>query len=336
MKRIGVQYMPEDYITSEQIRAIINSVVENPQLCGCEAFVVNRNSPKLRKMNMSNKIDDTFKSFRTYIKEMFFGILQEQYLSDEADYVDGRNLADDQNKFYIIKQSESYYPFSFLNTIEVSQDFEEENLTDSTALVFQFRKNEQVIWVYQQLWSVMVPNKKKNSIVARITKMENQTVFSKQEESLLTIANKIDMLIIGDYIITKNINLLQKYYGFQEYIFQTAQKTVDNIERTDLVENPEKLKEYISRGKTRYAKKMMRIESSRVFLLNKEQLLLKVNTIPRWQGKFEIDPETDKIRLKSYKEVEDLIDLFDERYTRSEVTDTEYDTDVKTIAQPIN
>lgn len=27
--------------------------------------------------------------------------------------------------------------------------------------------------------------------------------------------------------------------------------------------------------------------------------------------------------------------LFDERYTRSDVTDTEYDTDVKTVAQPM-
>ena len=38
--------------------------------------------------------------------------------------------------------------------------------------------------------------------------------------------------------------------------------------------------------------------------------------------------------FNTYGEVENLIDLFDERYTRSDVTDTEYDTDVKTIAQP--
>jgi len=40
--------------------------------------------------------------------------------------------------------------------------------------------------------------------------------------------------------------------------------------------------------------------------------------------------------LDSYTDVENIIDLFDERYTKSEITDTEYDTDVKSIAKPMS
>lgn len=79
---------------------------------------------------------------------------------------------------------------------------------------------------------------------------------------------------------------------------------------------------------------MMRIGSSKVLDLTQEQLMNKVNTLPRWQGKFSFNQDTHQIVLNTYKEVESLIDLFDERYTRSDVTDTEYDTDVKTVAQP--
>lgn len=79
---------------------------------------------------------------------------------------------------------------------------------------------------------------------------------------------------------------------------------------------------------------MMRIGTSRVFHLTKEQLYSKVNTLPRWQGKFRVNQDTKQIVLNNYGEVENLIDLFDERYTRSDVTDTEYDTEVKTIAEP--
>ena len=78
----------------------------------------------------------------------------------------------------------------------------------------------------------------------------------------------------------------------------------------------------------------MRINTSKVFNLTQEQLIDKVNTLPRWQGKFKFNQKTNQIVLNTYKEVESLIDLFDERYTRSEVTDTEYDTDVKKIAPP--
>lgn len=80
---------------------------------------------------------------------------------------------------------------------------------------------------------------------------------------------------------------------------------------------------------------MMRIGTSRVFNLTKEQLIEKINTLPRWHDKFSVNKNTNQIILNTYGEVESLIDLFDKRYTRSDVTDTEYDTDVKTVAQPM-
>lgn len=79
---------------------------------------------------------------------------------------------------------------------------------------------------------------------------------------------------------------------------------------------------------------MMRIGNSRVLSLSTEELLAKIKTVTRWKDKFNIDEATNQIVLKTYAEVEDFIDLFDERFTRSDITDTEYDTDVKTIAKP--
>lgn len=165
-----------------------------------------------------------------------------------------------------------------------------------------------------------MPNKKKTNHMARIMRFENQIIFEEQRDSLLTIAKKIDIIIMDDYMITGNIGLIQKSFGFQDYIYQTAQQTVRSIEKIDIVENTEKLTEYISRGNNQYAKKMMRIGSSKVFGLTKEQLIYTVNTLPRWKGKFNFNQDKKQIILKTYKEVEALIDLFDERYMRSEVT----------------
>ena len=128
--------------------------------------------------------------------------------------------------------------------------------------------------------------------------------------------------------------MLQKNFGFQDYIYQSATQAVTSIAEKGLVSNTDKLTEYISRGEPKYAKKMMRIGNSRVLALSAEELFTKINTVQRWKGKFHIDDTTNQIVLKNYGEVESLIDLFDERYTRSDITDTEYDTDVKTVAQP--
>ncbi len=327
--------MPEETLNEEQIRMKLNDFYDNIAQCGLEAFVVKKNAPKLKRMSLSEACNDQGKNFRTILKEMFVNILNEQYLSLDVEYADGRQVADNQHKNLIFEQGESFRPFSFLNDEAEKGEFVSEDLTEACGLAFQLRKGENTVWLYQHLWSIMVPNKKKTNLMARLMQFENQVVFSEQSESLLTIANKIDILIMGDALITSNVTLLQKYFGFQDYIYQSAQRAVQSIIQKSLVANNEKLMEYISRGKPKYAKKMMRIGTSKVLTLTQDQLIEKINTLTRWQGKFNVNQDTKQITLGTYSEVESLIDLFDERYTRSDVTDTEYDTDVKTVAKPV-
>ena len=321
-------------MNEEQIRARLEKYCHNSKQFGLEAFIVTNDSPKLKRMSLSEEENEHGKNFRTILKEMFLEILKERFLAQESKYVDGRQLADNQHKYLIFEQGDSFYPFKYLSSDEKIDEFKSEDLIDASGLIFRIRKGKEVLWMYQHLWSIMVPNKKKSSPMARLMQFENKVVFAEQRESLLTIAKKIDILIMDNYLITSNITLLQKYFGFQDYIYQSAQQTVQCIVHKNLVENIEKLTEYISRGRPQYAKKMMRIGSSRVFELTQEQLMLKITTLPRWQGKFNFNQNNNQIVLNTFREVENLIDLFDERFTRSDVTDTEYDTDVKTVAEP--
>lgn len=319
----------------EEVREILRDYYDNQEQCGFQAFVVSKVSPRLKRMSLSEEENEDGENFRKILKGMFLDMIYEQYLSEEIEYADGRQLADNQNKNLIFEQGENFMPFSFLSDENEKGDFIADDLTDVTGLIFNLRKGENTIWLYQHLWSIMVPNKKRTNLMARIMHFEDQLVFSEQKDTLLTIAKKVDIIIINEFLITKNVTLLEKNFGFQDYIYQSANQTVGSIAEKDLVENIEKLNKYIGRGKPKYAKKMMRIGSSRVLELTKEQLMDRINTLPRWKDKFNVNQETDQIVLNTYGEVETLIDLFDERYTRSDVTDTEYDTDVKTIALPM-
>lgn len=320
----------ENYIMST-----LKELCENIDLCGFEAYIVKKESPKLRRMSLDEQINENGDNFRTVLKNLFIDIIKERYLSEDVRYTDGHKLADNQNKYFYFEQGESFHPFKYLNDKKEIAEFEEDDLSSASGLAFEIRKGNKSLWIYQHLWGIMVPNKKKTNLMTRVMRFENKIVFSEQKESLLTIAHKIDIIIFDGYLITGNTTLLQKYFGFHDYIYQAAHQTVQSIASKDLVENIDKLSEYISRGKSRYAKKMMRIGTSRVFNLTKEQLIEKINTLPRWHDKFSVNKNTNQIILNTYGEVESLIDLFDERYTRSDVTDTEYDTDVKTVAQPM-
>lgn len=328
--------MSDNTLNQSKIKELLTDFYNNQNLCGFEVFAVMKAEPKLKKVSLSENINDEGNTFRDILKEMIFTVISDCFLPDEAEYVDGTRLADNQNKFLIINQSGSFTPFMFFNSSETDEVFDLVDLSNVSGVAFKLRKGEKTIWCYQHLWSIMIPNSKKNNFMARITKFENQTIFEEQKDSMLTIAKRVDVLVVDDYLITSNAKLLQNNFGFQEYIYQSAEKAVSNITAIKLVSNSEKLTEYISRGKTKYAKKMMRIGNSKVLLLSVDELLGKIRTVDRWKGKFNIDESTNRIVLNTYNEVENLIDLFDERYTRSDITDTEYDTDVKTIAQPIS
>lgn len=327
--------MSDISLTEDQIRTLLSSLCNDQGHCGFEAYVVMKNEPKLKIMSLSENTNHAGKTFRDVLKEMIFSVINDSFLSPEAGYIDGTRLVDDQHKFLIINQSGSFTPFSFLHSPDTGSAFSVEDLPNASGLIFKIRKGTDTIWCYQHLWSIMVPNKRKNNLMARINKFENQTVFAEQTDDLLTIAKKIDIVIIDGNLITSNTSLLQKSFGFQNYIYQSAEQVVGSITEKNLIANAEKLTEYISRGKANYAKKMMRIGTSKVLSLSAKDLLTKIKTVDRWKGKFHVDETTNQIILDTYTEVEYLIDLFDERFTRSDITDTEYDTDVKTVAQPV-
>lgn len=94
-----------------------------------------------------------------------------------------------------------------------------------------------------------------------------------------------------------------------------------------------KLQEYIQRPNKKYAKKMMQIHKFPVATMNRDWLIEKLQTVERWKNVFEIQGR--QVYLRNFSDVEHIIDLFTERYTKSEVTGQEYDTSVKNKAEPV-
>lgn len=327
--------MGDEILTSENIKEILQKAVQNKNECGFAAYIVAKTEPRLRKMILDEgKINSS--NYKHMVRDAILNVLSEKYLNDEVEFVSGENIADNQRKYYMIPQSEKYRPFDYLKLQGPDiPEFKFDQIDDAAGIIFWFRIEENEFWVYQHLWSIMVPNKKKMNLLSRLQKYENHDYFIEQKEPLITIACKADVLIMQGCIITSNIGLMQKSFGFRDFIVATADKSVERVRDKALVANPEKLGEYINRGKTnKYAKKMMRIANSKVLDLSKEKLMERVHTLERWKDKFE-ENQDGLIILNTFQQVEDLIDLLDERYTRSDVTNQEYDTEVKAVAKPV-
>lgn len=253
--------------------------------CGFEGFVVVKTNPKLRLFHMADKGNN---SFRQKIRAQMLEELRNKFLNEQVKYAPVSFVSDNQHKNYLIPQIKNKYePFGFIN--ETPKDYQDGDLAEATGLIFSYRNGNDTLWLYQHLWGISVPNKKRTKLIARLMNYENLVIFDEQTDDVLTIDKRIDVVILNGHIITENIKLMQSSFGFQTFIQESAKHTISRIEKNGIVSDVTKLHEYISRGKLRYAKKLMRITDSKVLMLQPSQLIQKVQTIDRWKGKFQIN-----------------------------------------------
>lgn len=301
-----------------------------------ETFILMKGDRKLKRFVLyegaPENRNNTEINFKKKLQNAIATVIKDKFGSATAEYDLVENIADNQNKFYIIPQTDEYKPFEALaSSSTTSESYCVAESEEAEGIFFRYEREGRVLWAFQYFWPNAIPNRKGT----RFHIIPHDDVFVELKKPILAVTKKVDLLVIDKQIITNDMGLLQAHYDFQHYVRATAAHIVSEITTLDLVSNMGKVMEYISRSKLTYAKKMLRLKNSKVLTKSNEELYVKITTLPRWRGKFEINEEDHTISLKNYGQVENLIDLLDERYTRSDVTDEEYDTSAKKWVEPV-
>ena len=304
---------------------------------GFEVFVTMKNEEAIKHFILESNPSAPQNSFKHKVQREICKAIKEKFFDEEYEYDDVQNIANENNKtFYVIPQNDEYKPFPVTMLPEKDYDaasnFSSAERDNVEGMFFCFTRGEKRLWAYQYLYQNAIPNRKGKGFNI----FQSGDVFVEQTAPMIYIAKRIDLLILNDKsIVSDNIGILEHHFGFDGFVRAQAQKVTTKISSIGIVANIEKVSDYITRPKPRYARKMMRIKDSKVLLRTKDQLLESITTLPRWKGKFAVDMESKQIILEKYKQVENLIDLLDERFTRSDVTGEEYDTGSKKWVAPI-
>lgn len=315
---------------SEKIRMVLSGI--DVDSCGFEAYAVINPDKVLKRLLFSEQGEHGGLNYE--IKRFLVDTIRDKFLRSDARYLPSSQIADETQAFYIIEQTDTYQPFSFFDS--VSDLFLETDINEINGFVFVYRYGDNEVYLYQRGNNTTVPNRKRMHVLTKLLAGDDSLILEQQREPLLTISKGIDAIIINKYIITDNLKMMERNFDFQDYINERAQKATNEIVNTGFFSNTNKLNEYLSRGEQskHYARKMMRVSGSPVFDMTSDELFQKITTVDRWKGVFKT-PVDGRIPLESYRDVENVIDLFDERYTISEITGQEYDTDVKRVASKI-
>lgn len=304
---------------------------------GFEVFVKMKEGEPIKHLILKSNQRLPQKSFKNKVQLEIHNTLVDKFFDEGYEYDKAQNIADEKkNVFYVIPQSDEYKPFQITMLSEDDYDrasnFSAKERDNVEGILFCFTRGEKRLWAYQYLYQNAIPNKKGKGFNI----FQSGDMFVEQTAPMIYISTRIDLLILNDNsIVSDNTKMLERNFGFEVFVRTQAQKVEKEISLIEIVKNIEKVTEFVARSKPKYARKMMRIKNSKVLKRTKEQLYESITTLPRWKGKFTIDAENKQIVLEKYEHVENLIDLLDERFTRSDVTGEEYDTDVKKWVAPV-
>lgn len=128
-------------------------------------------------------------------------------------------------------------------------------------------------------------------------------------------------------------NLMQRFFGFEQYIRAGAQKTIEIIRNLDIVDSLEKFVAFENKSKLTNAKKLLKAKNSPVLQMKKNDLLENLKKHSRYKTMFKF--EEDHIVISSQKEAAAFIKMLNDDIVRSELTGKEYDSSSKMLLGPM-
>ena len=236
-------------MTKEEIQASIKSIMFSGAVCGIEIYASlrNENGYHTKKMRATDKLLSS-------TKDKVAGFINCTYLADDAEFDTSENIADNKKEFYEISLTENYRPFAFLDGAEkCTEYYSESDKNKLSGFLFRINLNDQYFWVYQHIYSVSRIDRSKN-IIARLT----GDTYDEIDSDIVQIDSRADIIIFSSSVVTAKMDLMQRFFGFEQYIRAGAQKTIEIIRDMDIVDSLEKFVAFENKSKLTNAKKLLK------------------------------------------------------------------------------
>ena len=154
-----------------------------------------------------------------------------------------------------------------------------------------------------------------------------------RRSDIVQIDSRADVIIFSSSVVTAKMDLMQRFFGFEQYIRAGAQKTIEIIRDLDIVDSLEKFVAFENKSKLTNAKKLLKAKNSPVLQMKKNDLLENLKKHSRYKTMFKF--EEDHIVISSQKEAAAFIKMLNDDIVRSELTGKEYDSSSKMLLGPV-
>jgi len=284
--------------------------------------------------NFEIVLADIDQNLQPEIATVWMKSMQENLNDDEKTVI---NLSSADNRKNVIYQYdlEEYTQLLEMMKNPISNetrkfDFRNDNFDEIFGFIIKIGLANNNFSIFRKNYPISLISKDKSFNLSR-TGDHHRLV--KINEDILKINFQIDFFIIDGLLFICNLNVLERYFNFHEVIKNQAQKSIEIIEESGLLEDIEPLK--ASLENTSFARKLIRITTgSQVISKIPNNVIIdytKTNSVLK--GKFSYNASGDKIVLTTKKARDYFLKIMNDDILISELTKNYYDSLAKDIIQ---
>lgn len=317
-------------MTTEELKNEINAVLTEKHSLQIYLLLKKNENFELRLADIE---DDASPE----LEKMFEGYIR-GHISDNAELQLCQLSTDDERENAVYHYDYETYP----EELGVFKDF---NITDAIAGVrkFNFKQDDLstlfgYIIYFGTMQNGLVLFKKHYPVL--LIKRDSFLLGAKKDkerfekisgDDMIRMNGTVQILRLDGELYVIDIRMLERNMGFTELMKRSASLAVDAIEKLDIIEDIEVLRD--SAEDISFARKLSKTQkASPIFNLNisKEAIVEFTKTTSELKGKFKYSEDGTTIRLGSRKSKDAFIKLLNDSFLRSELTKQYYETSAKT------
>lgn len=261
------------------------------------------------------------------LKNRFLEYIQEKFINNEGLHYQNISEADDRKnvvyKYDIDERPESLNILDEIleNEEQIHFNFNQDQLSNIKGYLITIGNEGNKIALYKKNHSMNILRRDRFLLVPsgeRLVEVQNDVI---------ALDKSFDFMMVDDNLIVLKLNILERYFGFENVIRNQAINTIGLIEANELLEDIEQLLEIAQSMPN--ARKLMKIRNSPVLNVPAINVMNFIRNHPELTGKISFNADGTKINLDTGISKKLFLKLLNDDFLFSQLTELQYDSHAK-------
>jgi Domain of unknown function (DUF4868) len=202
--------------------------------------------------------------------------------------------------------------------------FTTDKLEHIKGIVILIEKDGNNLVIYKKHYPINLYKKDRGGISIR--RLGNNQRFTALKEDVVKIHTNFEFFKFKNTLFINNLKTLEKFFGFHEVIKNKAASCINEIESSQILENPSELRDMLE--DISFARKLTKAGSNSPVLgvIPNSSIISFVETFPTLKGRIEINVDKTKLKMTSKKSKQLFVKLLNDDFLQSELTRLYYDS----------